>query len=116
MVGLVGLAGCGGDASTTNELEGAARHGQQLAADKGCQACHAPDGQGSAGPAWEGMWATSVELDDGRTVLVDRDYVARSVQDPDADVVEGYPAIMPSFELSETEMDQLVAYLEAIGP
>ena len=117
VVGLVGgVVACGSDDdSTAPELTGAAGQGQQLAVDKGCVNCHGANGQVRTGPTWDGIWGTSVALEDGRSVVVDRDYVARSVGDPAGDVVEGFEPIMPTFDLSDTEVDQIAAYLEAIG-
>lgn len=117
LVMVVAVAGCGNDEEgATPGLDATAREGEALVQDKGCVSCHSATGEQRTGPTWKGIWGTEVELSDGRTVAVDRAYVARSVGDPSADVVDGFSAVMPTFDLTDTEIDQLVAYLEAIGP
>ncbi len=59
-------------------------------------------------------------LADGRTVRASRDYLRRSILDPDADTVAGFaPGLMRSAvsagSLTEAEVDAIVAYLESLG-
>jgi cytochrome c oxidase subunit 2 len=105
----------GGLAADQPELSGAAARGEQLAEDTGCTTCHSTDGAKKTGPTWQGVWGSEIELTDGRTVAVDRAYVERSIREPNADVVEGFTPIMPELELEDDEIDDLVAYLEALG-
>jgi uncharacterized membrane protein len=61
------------------------------------------------------MGSTRTVVSDGTTreVVVDRDYLARSVREPAADVVEGFvPGTMPAYELDEDGESALVAALE----
>ncbi len=111
---VVGSA-CGDD-DAEPQLGAAAERGRQLSRDNGCSGCHSASGAESTGPTWKGLWGTTVELEDGRSVTVDRDYVARSVREPSADVVAGYSDLMPTFDLDDDEVDDLVAYLEALAP
>ncbi len=120
IVAAVIAAGCGGDdASPTNLGSGggddAAARGQDVAQQRGCSGCHSDDGDPGTGPTWQGIWGTAVQLDDGRTAAVDRDYVVRSIRDPDADVVDGFNPVMPTLDLSEGEIDDVVAYIESLG-
>lgn len=115
LAAAVVLAGCGDDGTFENGLGAAAQRGRQLAQDRGCSNCHTANGDPSTGPTWLGIWGTEVTLDDNRTVTVDHDYVARSVRDPQADIVDGFGPVMPSFELTDDEIDDLVAYLQALG-
>ena len=105
----------GGLAAEQPELSGAAARGEQLAEDTGCTTCHSTDGAKKTGPTWRGVWGSEVELTDGRTVTADRAYAERSLREPGADVVEGSAPIMPELELEEDEIDDLVAYVEALG-
>jgi cytochrome c oxidase subunit II len=105
----------GGDAGPP--LDAAAEQGRQVAQDKGCTSCHTDDGDRGTGPTWLGIWGSTVELDGDRTAVVDREYLERSVQDPRADVVDGFQPLMPSYDLTGAELDALAAYLEALaGP
>lgn len=98
-------AACGGE---RDELSGA-----DLATEIGCFACH-----GSAdtefAPTLEGLWGSEVLLDDGRTVVAGEEYVRRAITDPQADVAVGYRNRMPTFGLSDGEVDQLVAYVRSL--
>lgn len=105
---LVVLAACG-DSESTDDLTGA-----ELFVEIGCQACHT-DTDTELAPTLSGIWGSEVVLDDGRTVTVDEDYVRRSITDPGADIVEGFEARMPTFGLSESEIDRLVDYVRSLG-
>jgi cytochrome c553 len=111
LVAVVGIAaGCGGDddGGSGPPLDAAAERGRQVARDEGCTSCHTDDGD-------SGTWGETVSLEDGRTAVVDRDYLERSTRDPDADIVDGFSPLMPSHDLSDAEIDALAAYLEALA-
>ncbi|MGQ0593111.1 MAG: redoxin domain-containing protein, partial [Gammaproteobacteria bacterium] len=98
----------GGVGGTAPEDEPSARRGRRLAEQRGCLTCHSTDGTKGVGPSWKS--ATEVELADGRKVPRDRDYLARAILDPDAEIVAGYPkgvmaGAMPGGRLSEAEVE-----------
>lgn len=112
---LVGVLGaCGGDDSGDDgrQLSAEARRGRDLADDNGCQSCHRPDG---IGPQWEGLYGSEVELADGSTVVADDEYLARSINDPGADVVVGYNVRMPNNRLGEEQVASIVAYIRELA-
>src|SRR5690606_13282192 len=78
--------------------------GEELFSNLGCESCHRADGSG-AGPSLVGLWGEQVELASGQTVTADIDYIRRSILDPQADIVAGYPAIMPTYsgQINEEE-------------
>ncbi len=100
------LAACGGE---RDELSGA-----DLATEIGCFACHGPADTEFA-PTLRGLWGSEVLLEDGRTVVADEEYVRRAITDPQADVAAGYRNRMPTFGLSDAEVDQLVEYVRSLG-
>ncbi len=112
-VAALAASACGDDSSEP-AFSTAAQRGRDLARDRGCVNCHTSNGSASTGPTWQGLWGSEETLEDGRAAVVDRDYVARAVREPQADVVEGFGAVMPTFDLSDAELDDLVAYLEAL--
>ena len=65
-------------------------------------------------PVLEGLFGKQVQLQDGRTVTVDENYIRESILDPKAKVAAGYEPIMPNFTglLSEEQMAQLIAYIK----
>ncbi len=79
----------------------------------GCVACHSTaPGQVIIGPSLAGLSVRAAYLVPGQSA---EDYIKDSIVNPDAYIVDGFmPAIMFSHyadELSQTEIDALVAYL-----
>lgn len=94
------------------------QEGAALVANYGCTACHATDQTKMIGPGWGGLIDSQVKLADGSAVSADRAYLAESIRQPDARVVEGYPAgVMPAYSsiLSDAEVDAMVAYLASLN-
>ncbi|MGH9181574.1 MAG: c-type cytochrome [Acidimicrobiales bacterium] len=83
--------------------------------------CHSTDGsQGVGPPSLKGLVGTTVELIDGRRLVRDRDYLARAVREPDAEIVAAYgkgvmAGAMPGKPLTETEVEALVRYLTSLS-
>jgi cytochrome c oxidase subunit 2 len=104
---------------STGGAEGSmASSGQKLFQQLPCASCHKTDGTGRC-PVLEGLFGKQVQLQDGRTVTVDENYIRESILDPKAKVAAGYEPIMPNFTglLSEEQIAQLVAYIKSIsGP
>lgn len=94
--------------------------GERLAEQNGCLNCHTIDGGDSTGPTWQGLAGSEETLQDGSTVPVDDAYLLRAIQDPDAEIVEGFPggvmaAAVPSGTLSDQEAEAIVAYIKSLG-
>ena len=92
-----------------------AAQGQALALSKGCVACHGVDGSAGVGPGWKGLSGKTQTLADGSTVLADEAYLRRAIQAPQAQVVKGFPPVMPTVALSDDELAALVAYIQSLG-
>jgi cytochrome c oxidase subunit 2 len=106
---VVAVASC--DAGTERQPEG-----QRLANQYGCLACHGDQGQGGTGPSWKGLYGSTVELTDGRTVTVDRDYLVRAVRDPGADVPKGAVITMPANpQVTDQDLQQIVDWIQTLG-
>ena len=48
-------------------------------------------------------------------MTADDDYLRVAITDPDRQVVDGYSAIMPTRKLTDEQVEQIIAYLDAIG-
>lgn len=93
--------------------------GAKLFQDKGCFACHSTDGSPKVGPTLKGLFGHEVAvLTDGaeRRISADEAYIRKSLLEPQADVVKGFPPIMPPQKgiLSDAEVDALVEYLKTL--
>ncbi len=89
--------------------------GQRLFERLACNTCHRPEGSGR-GPSLEGVFNRPVLLQDGRKVLADEAYLRESILDPQAKIVAGYEAIMPTFQgqISEENLLQIIAYIKSL--
>ena len=91
--------------------------GKQVLEEKGCLGCHSTDGTKKIGPTFKGLYDSRVTvLTNGkeRTIEADEDYLRRSIKEPKADVVKGYPDIMPVLPLTPEELDLMVEYIETL--
>lgn len=109
LVVVVLVSAACGDAGSTDDLDGA-----ELFVEIGCQACHGASDTDLA-PTLQGIWGTEVGLEDGSTVVVDEEYVRRSITEPAADIVAGFDPRMPTFGLSDSEVVRLVGYVRSLG-
>ena len=104
---------------TGKEMEAKVPPGAQLFQEKGCKACHSIDGAPGLGPTVKGLFGKTVTvLTDGkeRTIAADEIYLRKSLLEPNADIVKGFPPIMPSQKglLADQELDALISYLKEL--
>ncbi|MFZ3340096.1 MAG: cytochrome c oxidase subunit II [Terriglobales bacterium] len=90
--------------------------GAKLFSDLGCVMCHRADTPGR-GPSLAGIYNRPVELEDGRTVIADDNYIRESIMEPNAKVVRGFRPIMPTLQgqISDDQLNELVAYVKSLG-
>jgi cytochrome c oxidase subunit II len=92
-----------------------AQAGEKLFSSLGCITCHSGE-SGARGPDLKGIYGTPQKLADGRTVVVNDDYIRESVLNPQAKIVAGFGPIMPTFsgQVSEEGLMQIVAYVKSL--
>jgi cytochrome c oxidase subunit II len=112
---LLVVVACGG-ARGSDVLSPEAENGRKIAINKGCAACHGDDGSGPIGPAFKGLYGSNVTLTDGSTVVADDEYLRRSIVDPSAQLTDGYTLKMPETELSDEDIEAVLAYIRELGP
>jgi len=97
--------------------ESLASAGAKLFQQHACNTCHRNDSQ-ARGPNLEGLFGKPVQLQDGRQVIVDEQYIRESILNPQAKMVAGFQPIMPTFQglISEEGLLQLVAYIRSLTP
>ncbi len=85
-------------------------NGEALFTSLGCSTCHATDSEATlVGPSLMGLGEEAGDVP-GLTI---EQYIAQSIMDPGAYVVEDFQNIMPSFDdkVSDSELADLVAYI-----
>jgi cytochrome c oxidase subunit II len=85
--------------------------GEHLFAEKQCNTCH-----GQRAPTLAGLYGSTVRLSDGSTVVADENYLRESILQPNAKMVAGYSAIMPTYQgqLTEEQITELIAYMKSL--
>jgi len=96
-------------ASTGDPVEGGRRIWEV-----NCTVCHTGK-PGAIGPNIVNKFGTMRQLEDGREVLMDEEYVRNSIINPNEDIAKGYPAAMTSFKgvLSPNDINQVIAFLKS---
>jgi cytochrome c oxidase subunit 2 len=91
--------------------------GERLFSDFNCVNCHAT-GARQRCPQLGGLYGTDVPLEGGGHAKFDESYVRESIITPNAKIVKGYPAVMPSYrgQLSEEQILDLIAYIRSLTP
>ena len=92
--------------------------GPMLYKVKGCIACHSTDGTRLIGPTFKGIYGKEESVITGgqeRQIIVDEEYLRRSVRQPDADKVKGFESVpMPPQALTDEELEELVAWIKEL--
>lgn len=94
--------------------------GLTLLKQNACLTCHSQDGSKIIGPSFRGLYGkTEIVETDGkeREVLADDEYIARSIREPNADVVKGYmKGLMVSYAnvLSDEQIAHIIDYLKTL--
>lgn len=90
--------------------------GAKLYNKKNCFTCHSVDGSRLVGPSFKGLFGKAESFEGGGSANVDENYIRESLLDPNAKIVKGYPAAMPTYKgtLKDKEIDALIAYLKTV--
>ena len=115
LVLLIGLSACGDQSSSSGSAADSAEGERVFSAvtAPACHTCHSLEpGVSQVGPSLAGIGALAGSRVSGMGA---DEYLAHSVREPDAHVVEGFaPGIMPSTygtQLSDQQLQDLVAYM-----
>jgi cytochrome c oxidase subunit 2 len=54
-------------------------------------------------------------MENGTTATVDETYLKDFIRNPQARVVKGFAPMMPKIEMSDAELEALVAYIKSYG-
>ncbi len=112
-------AASGSETDSGQAKQPTAADGARLVEAHACLSCHTTDGSKSVGPSWKGLYGSKVTVETGgkeREVTADEEYIRRSILDPQADIVKGFPPIMPSQkgQLTEQELVAIIQYIKGL--
>lgn len=88
--------------------------GKNLVESLACLGCHGIAGETKAGPALNGLFGKTEELEDGTKVVVDDAFIKEKIADPKAKPIKGFGHIMPPNMLTNEEYEAIAAYLKTI--
>lgn len=95
-----------------------AARGAELARQLGCLGCHSVDGSRRVGPSFKGVAGQSrtiVRAGQQETVTADAAYLTRAIREPAAELVDGFPPVMPPYgQVSDADLRALLAWLETL--
>ncbi len=112
---VIALAACGSNGPDV-ELSTAGQAGFDIMRSNGCAACHGSNGEGGVGPQFVGLFGSErVIEDEDEPVIADRDYLARSIADPQAQKVAGFRILMPANNLSDEEIQSVIDYITELA-
>lgn len=98
-----------------SKLQTPAMLGATIFVKKGCAQCHSVDGSPNTGPPLNGRWGKKEEFTDGTSIdAIDENYVRESILDPGKRVVKGFENVMSKINVSDREIDMIVAYLKSL--
>ncbi|MGW8249634.1 MAG: c-type cytochrome [Anaerolineales bacterium] len=116
LLAIVLLTACGGSGNTAEEGTGSGKEAfnqTTLENAAGCKTCHSLEpGTTIIGPSLAGIGSVAGSRVEGLTA---EEYIRQSITDPNAYIVEGYPAsVMPNVyddRLTAEQIDQLVSFM-----
>jgi cytochrome c oxidase subunit 2 len=94
-----------------------AARGGQLYQQLACHSCHLNDGTGR-GPSLVGLYGREVEMASGFKLTANDNYIRESILTPQAKMVKGYGAIMPTFQgqVSEEAVMSIIQFIKTLPP
>jgi len=74
------------------------------------------DGSDKTGPHLNGIFGESIPLTDGKSTVVDENYIRESILNPQASIVAGFQPVMPTYQgiLKDKQIDALIAYIKSM--
>jgi cytochrome c oxidase subunit 2 len=90
---------------------GSSQDGPAIFQTRGCVGCHSIQGVSDAASIGPDLTGLSERAGDRVEGLDPSEYVIQSVRSPQAFIVPGYSAFMPTIELSDDELEVVVDFL-----
>ena len=93
---------------------------EDIFSELGCIGCHSTDGSILVGPSFKDIYNKEVKVTSNgktRTIIRDEKYLIKAINDPDADIVDGYfQGVMPPFKgfVNDKDMKTIINYFKGI--
>jgi cytochrome c2 len=98
----------------TAEFASPEERGQTLF-ELNCSGCHSIDGSRRTGPTMQGLFGSTVEMDDGTPITVDEEHIRVAITDPRRTNRSGFPDVMPAFDsISNNDLEALVVFIRTL--
>ena len=85
---------------------------------KSCLTCHSVDGSVMVGPTFKGLYGGKEIVKDAmgkeREVAVDEARLAKAIKEPNAEIVKGYPPVMPAAQLTDAELNEVIGLIKSL--
>lgn len=94
--------------------------GEAIMKKNGCFACHSTNGTKIVGPSYKGIFGepvTVIENGEEKQVVVNKEYIKKSIYEPEAQIVKGFKGgQMLSYKniIKEEEIDKIIEYLQSL--
>lgn len=90
--------------------------GRKLFENLRCVTCHAA-ASGQRGPDLANRFGLEADVDGGRRVLFDEDYIRNSILEPKRHISTGFQPLMPTYEgqINEGQIQNLIAYIKSLS-
>lgn len=90
--------------------------GEELYVSRACNTCHSIDGSAGVAPTFKGVFGKTEQFTDGTEMIVDENYLRKSILNPQAQIVVGYPPVMPTYQgvLTDRQIDALIVYIKSL--
>ncbi len=115
VLAIATLGGCATNEAAEIPLSAAGETGRDISRSNGCAACHGRNGEGGPGPAFVGLYGSTVEFKDGDTAVADDDYLYEAITDPRAREVDGFGFPMPENDLDDEQVESIIAYIRDLA-
>lgn len=105
------------EAFLTPPKQEAKKDAMQILTQNGCTGCHSLDGTKIVGPSFQDIYNKEVVIVENgvkKTIKRDETYLKNSIVNPNAQIVDTYPGIMPSFKgvLEEEDINTIIKFFK----
>ncbi len=96
------------------QIQISAAYGKEIYEQKGCKSCHSLDGSKIVGPSFKGIWQSKRKLSNAKEVIIDENYIRKSILEPASEVAEGYPNLMPPQDLNDEQIQSVIELIKSL--